>query len=484
MSTHLLPAPSERVLSTLNADGSRRWLRPRVSDGRFLRARRITAWLLIAVFTLLPFVNVGDKPAILLDIAQRQFTFFGRTFLPTDTVILAVWLVGIVVSELLVTAILGRVWCGWACPQTVYLEFVYRPIERLFEGPPGRGGTIGRKATALRTVAKYAVYALVSMALAHTFLSYFVGVANLRHWMTRSPLDHPTSFAVMAITAGLMFADFAWFREQTCIVACPYGRLQSVLLDGNSLIVSYDARRGEPRRHAQLPVQDGPGAPAAATPSGDCIDCRLCVETCPTGIDIRDGLRMECIGCAQCIDACDAVMAKLKRPAGLVRYSSQLRIAGEKGRLARPRLFIYSAVLLVIAGVFTALVSRARPTDVTLLRGLGVPFTELASGEVANPLRLKITNRTREPRSYRVELVGTGPARVVADGLPVTVRPTASVTRSLMVTLPASVFVRGKHKIRLRVIDDRRASTEIEHEILGPYSAASPIAPQSSSHAD
>ncbi len=474
-SSHVLPSPSDRVLSTLNSDGSRRWLRPRLSPGRFLAARRILAWALIALFTVLPFIRIRNAPAILLDITKRQFTLFGKTFLPTDTVLLAVLLLGIVVLVFLVTAVLGRVWCGWACPQTVYMEFVYRPIERLFEGPPGRGGTLGRRASGAGTAAKIVVYLIISMGLAHTFLSYFVGVDNLRIWMTRSPVDHPTSFAIMAVTTALMFFDFTWFREQTCIVACPYGRLQSVLIDRNSLIVSYDPQRGEPRGHGRgahvKPSQAAADAPQVT--KGDCIDCGLCVETCPTGIDIREGLRMECIGCAQCIDACDAVMAKIDRPLGLIRYSSQLRIAGERGRIARPRLFVYAAVLVAIAAVFSALVSQAKDTDVTLLRGMGVPFTELPNGEISNPARLKLTNRSREPRSYRVEV--SGDAHIVLDDQPLTVQPTASVTRGLLIVAPATSFVMGKHDVALKIIDDKRGSTEVKYRLLGPYSVtASP----------
>ena len=478
---HTLSIPAERVLSTLNADGSRRWLRPRLSPGRFLTARRVTAWALIALFTVLPFVKMGHAPAILLDIGRRQFTLFGKTFLPTDTIILAVVLVGIVVSVFLLTAVLGRVWCGWGCPQTVYMEFLYRPIERFFDGPPGRGGKIGRKATALRSIGKFAAFWLASMVLAHTFLSYFVGVNNLRLWITRSPFDHPTSFAVMLATTALMFLDFTWFREQTCIVACPYGRLQSVLLDSNSLIVSYDPVRGEPRGHGHgahvrlnaLPSEQGGG-------KGDCVDCGLCVETCPTGIDIRDGLRMECIGCAQCIDACDAVMTKLKRDVGLIRYSSQARIAGAKGRVARPRLFVYAGVLLVIAGVFATLVSQAKDTDVTLLRGMGVPFTELANGEIGNPARLKITNRSREPRSYRVEVAAGGPARILAEAQAIALQPSASVTRGLVIAVPASAFVFGKHKVILRVVDDRQSVAEVTYEMLGPFKTVSRASPEAS----
>jgi cytochrome c oxidase accessory protein FixG len=475
-SGHILQSPSERVLSTLNADGSRRWLRPRVSPGKFLEARRTTAWVLIAVFAILPFVRIADAPAVLLDIGKRQFTLFGKTFLPTDTLVLAVLLVGIVVLVFLLTAVLGRVWCGWGCPQTVYMEFLYRPIERWFDGPPGRGGKIGRKATGVRSAGKQAAFIVASMALAHVFLSYFVGVDNLRLWMTRSPIDHPTSFVVMAATTALMYFDFTWFREQTCIVACPYGRLQSVLLDGNSLIVSYDPTRGEPRGHGHgahvkpAAAKTESGRPMAVS-NGDCIDCGLCVETCPTGIDIRDGLRMECIGCAQCIDACDAVMAKINRPLGLIRYSSQLRIAGERGRVMRPRLVIYAGVLLVIVGVFTALVSQAKAMDVTLLRGMGMPFTELAGGEIGNPARLKITNRSREPRSYRIEIVQGGPARILSENQAVNVQPTASITRGLVIAVPASSFVFGKHKVRLRIVDDQQSAIEVNYELLGPFTS-------------
>jgi len=474
---HILPSPSERVLSTLNTDGSRRWLRPRVSPGRFSNARRILAWALIALFTALPFFRVRNAPVVLLDITRRQFTLFGKTFLPTDTVLLAVLLLGIVVSVFLITAVLGRAWCGWGCPQTVYMEFVYRPIERLFEGPPGRGGTLGRKASGLRTAAKLMVFLVISMGLAHTFLSYFVGVENLRLWVTQSPVDHPTSFAIMASTTALMFFDFAWFREQTCIVACPYGRLQSVLIDRDSLVVSYDPKRGEPRGHARAALS----TPEAPNTKGDCVDCGLCVETCPTGIDIREGLRMECIGCAQCIDACDAVMSKMRRPPGLIRYSSQGRIAGEKGRIARPRLFVYATVLLIIAGVFSALVSHAKDTDVTLLRGMGVPFTELSKGEIANPARLKITNRGREPRAYRVEITSGGPARIVLDDQPITVQPTAAVTRGLLIIVPATSFVMGKHEVTLRIFD-AQSSTVVKYRLLGPYAVLASPEPKEPAH--
>ncbi|HEY8747626.1 MAG TPA: cytochrome c oxidase accessory protein CcoG, partial [Tepidisphaeraceae bacterium] len=335
-------APEDHVLSTLERDGSRRWLSPKLARGRFLARRRAVAYALIVIFTVVPYMSVRGKPAILLDVVHRRFTLLGFTFLPTDTLLLALFMVGCILSVFLATALLGRVWCGWACPQTVYMEFVFRPIERLFMGRSGVGGK-GRGDVAMwRTAALYLTYLLISFYLAHTFLAYFVGVEALRHWVRGSPSDHLSAFLIVAVVTALMLFNFGFFREQMCIIACPYGRLQSVLLDRFSLIISYDQIRGEPRgamRKTTLPVLDQ---------RGDCVDCEMCVAVCPTGIDIRKGLQIECIACAQCIDACDSVMKKVGRKPGLIRYSSQAAMAGDKRSALRPRVIIYPAILLII----------------------------------------------------------------------------------------------------------------------------------------
>ena len=307
------PTAEGRVLSTLNPDGSRRLIRPKLSKGRFYRRRLVVAWALVGAFVLIPILKMGGKPLLLLDIPRREFTFFGTTFLPTDTFLLMLLLFGIFVGIFLLTALLGRVWCGWACPQTVYMEYFYRPLERWIEGGRARQLALDAAGPDARRVLKQVVFFAVSALLANTFLAYFVGWDQLISWMTSSPADHPAAFAVMLGTTLLMFLDFAWFREQTCIVACPYGRFQSVLLDRRSLIVGYDAGRGEPR---------APWRRGEERTAGDCLDCRLCVSTCPTGIDIRDGLQMECIACTQCIDACDEVMDRVGLSRGLVRYTS------------------------------------------------------------------------------------------------------------------------------------------------------------------
>ncbi len=454
--------PEGRVLSTLERDGSRRWLHPRLSHGSFLNARRAVAYLLIVIFTAVPYLSLRGKPLILLDVIHREFTILGFTFLPTDTVLLALALLGALLTVFLLTALLGRVWCGWACPQTVYMEFVYRPIERLCYSSAGRGGKPPANVALWRRVLRLGIYLLLSIYLAHTFLAYFVGVEALAHWIRSSPAEHPAAFLVMIGTTALMMFDFTFFREQLCIIACPYGRFQSVLLDRHSLIVGYDKKRGEPRGKVQR---------NADKKCGDCVDCGLCVTTCPTGIDIRQGLQMECIGCAQCVDACDAVMTKLNRPTGLIRYSSQATMEGAPRRLLRPRAIIYPALLLVIATALLFLLASKQTADVVLLRNFGLPFTQLQTGEISNAMRLKITARSREAAQFSIEIVGEPSARVVCDANPMILAPGESRTEGLMVIAPRKLFVAGAANITLRVTDGRSFTQDIPCRLLGPAEA-------------
>lgn len=467
MTAPAAPPPSLRVLSTMNADGSRRWLRPKPSPGRFWRARRVVAYALMVIFFAIPYLRLDGRPLVLLDLPRREFTLFGTVFLPTDTLLLMLLMVSIALGIFLLTALLGRVWCGWACPQTVYLEFLFRPLERWLEG--GRSGSLALdrdgRILAPRRLVKYAIYLILALFLAHTFLAYFVGIEQLVQWVRRSPLEHPTSFLVMAGTTALIFADFAWFREQTCIVACPYGRLQSVLLDRRSMIVGYDPTRGEPRAR---------GIKARAATAGDCIDCGACVLTCPTGIDIRDGLQMECIHCTQCADACDAIMDQVGTPRGLIRYTSQAALAGAPGGVIRPRVVLYPAVLAVALGLLIYNLGTRAEADVTLLRGLGAPFTREPTGMIINQVRVKITNRSRTERRYQVALTEGEPLRLVGPVNPVPVRAGHTAETSFFVVLPPAAFSAGERAVTLRVSDGEGYRAEFPYRLLGPGSGAAP----------
>ncbi len=472
------PEEASSILSTLNADGSRRWLRPRPSVGRFLTRRRAVAIVLIAVFTALPHIRINEKPAILLDLAARRFTFFGKTLLPSDTLVMALLMVALFLSVFFVTALLGRVWCGWACPQTVYLEFVFRPIERLFRGAPGRvnkGGFVGSSAA---IVLQYVTYVLIAAFLAHVFLAYFVGVDALAQWVRQSPFEHPGPFAVMAAVTGLILFDFGFFREQTCLVACPYGRFQSVLLDRKSLIVGYDVRRGEPRGK---PGKGGnvslPQIAGAASARGDCVDCGLCVSTCPTGIDIRRGLQMECIHCTQCIDACDAVMTKLKRPTGLIRYGNQTELMAVEGMKSkfRPRLLVYPVLVLILISAAATVLATQGDATVLVMRSRGATYVERADGTISNQARIKLVSRVDRQHTYTVsarrhghESAGSD-LSVVSEENPYLLGAGQAHTINALIGAPREAFASGKLDVDVLVHDDAgRLVAQQRYMLMGP----------------
>lgn len=470
---NLIRSAGGPVLSTLEADGSRRWLRPRLSRGRFLSARRAVAWGLIALFNLLPWLRMQGEPVILLDVAHRRFVLLGKVFLPTDTFLLALLLIGVFVTIFLITALFGRIWCGWMCPQTVYMEFLYRPIERLFTGRKGIGGPPRKPVGVLRRAGMYGAFLLASFVLAHTFLSYFVGTDALYQWVGRSPLDHPVTFLVILAVTGLMMFDFAFFREQLCIIACPYGRFQSALLDSRSLVIRYDPVRGEPRgRKRQKPAARGADLrlPVLADEpvQGDCIDCRMCVHTCPTGIDIREGLQLECIACAQCIDACDQVMTQIGRPKGLIRYTSQAALAGEPGGFWRPRVIVYPLVLLAAVALFLVTLGGKSGAQVLLLRNVGRPYAILPDGPIENSLRLEITNRDRAPRTYELVLKTEG-AELLLSETQMTLLPEERAAWPFRLRAPAERFVgSGRLDLTLELIDSQGQRQPVACRMLGP----------------
>jgi cytochrome c oxidase accessory protein FixG len=344
------------------------------------------------------------------------------------------------------------------------MEFLFRPIERFFEGGPHGSLAIDRSGNRFhpRRLAKFGVYLVIALVLGHTFLAYFVGVDRIVQWVQLSPAQHPSAFAVMAFTTTLVFADFAYFREQTCTIACPYGRWQSVLLDRSSLIVTYDPRRGEPRQR---------GTKRRESTAGDCIDCAMCVQTCPTGIDIRDGLQMECIHCTQCIDACDAVMDKVGKPRGLIRYSSREMLAGTARHFLRPRTVLYPVALAGFLGTFIFMLGTKAAADVTLLRAVGSPFSIDDQGRVVNQVRLRIANRSHDERAYRIEVEGAESGSVIVPVNPFPVASGRTETTSFFVTLPSDAFSSGEREIEVHVSDGAGFKAEFDCRLLGPSHA-------------
>lgn len=493
--------PEQHVLTTLEKDGSRNWLLPRLSKGPYWHARRIVGYILIAVFVALPHLRVNGKPAIMLDIVHRKFTLMGMTLLATDTLLFGMFMLSIFLTAFLATALLGRVWCGWGCPQTIYMEFVYRPIERLFMGTSGKGGKPRKGLAGWRYLGMYAAFFVVSIGLAHTFLAYFVGTETLATWMQMSPFSHPGPFLVMAVTTAAMMFDFAFFREQMCLIACPYGRFQSVLLDSHSLIVTYDERRGEPRGKAtskgtasKTTARETPathrisgtseaGADSVLLPllnlevsntvsattstKGDCVDCYACVRTCPTGIDIRDGLQMECLHCTQCIDACDVIMEKLNRPKGLIRYSSQSAMAGNVQKLLRARVIIYPTLLAIVLAALTFVVVTKKSFDVTILRNFGQPYVIADDGRVENAMRLKLVNRLEQEDQFSVRVISPDSVRIDLSD-PVTLQQGQSITVGMLASGDRDAFRLGQINVELEVTSQLGDRKVVTCKLLGP----------------
>ncbi len=473
--SHILEAP-EAVLSTMNKDGTRKWMYPKLSKGSMYTRRKIVGWILIALFFALPIVKMNGEPAMFLDIVHRRFAIFGQIFYATDTLLLMLLGLTLVISVVWATALFGRVWCGWGCPQTVYMEFIFRPIERLVEGTEAQRKRRDKQGwtpdKVWRTAVKLFLYTIIAAAMSHTFVAYFVSWDVLTSWMTGAPSKHWGFFLMMGITTALIVFDFAYFREQMCTIACPYARLQSVLMDPDSLIVSYDPSRGETRGRRTKAQREQEKQGIKLKNLGDCIDCGACVRTCPTGIDIRDGLQLECISCTQCIDACDAIMIGVGKEPGLVRYTSENKIDNKPSRILRPRLVLYTGLLVLFSSVLLYLVTHASMFDINMMRATDKPFTVLPDGQVSNHFKMRTQNRIGSSQDLQVTVIEPEGAVIKAQNdAKFTLKPGQMKYIDLWIVSPNEVFKSGQSTAKLRVSNGSGAEQIIEHKMLGPVSA-------------
>ncbi|MGE0792165.1 MAG: cytochrome c oxidase accessory protein CcoG [Sandaracinaceae bacterium] len=449
--------------SSLRADGSRNYVHPADVKGRFVKARYAVFAVLIAIWALLPWIPVGGHPAMFLDVPARHFYLFGATFNAQDFWLVFFLITGVGLTLFTVTTVLGRVWCGWACPQTVFLEGMFRRIERLVEGP--RNTRLRRNAgpwsfdKIWRKAVKHLLFLVAALFVSHVFLSFFVSMPSLLQMVQRSPAEHPTAFGWMAVVSLLLYGNFAWFREQLCLIVCPYGRLQSVMTDRDSLVVGYDALRGEPRGKAK------------DANAGDCVDCHRCVHVCPTGIDIRNGLQLDCIGCTACIDACDEIMDKLGRPRGLVRYDSLNGLEHKAKRVFRPRLLLYGGVMVLwVVGASFAFGSRTG-LEANLLRLRGAPYHLIEDGQtVRNLFTLHVINKGAEPATLEIEPIESAGLTYTVAHPTVELPSLGSREIAIYVETPTASYRVGSRvhlRVTRRTADDTEVR-EVEAAMLGP----------------
>jgi len=454
--------PNRSLVTTINNDGSHFCVHPADIKGRFVRLRRIVGYALIAFFVGLPWIPINGHPAVFLDIIDRRFHLFGFTLSFQDTWLLFFVVSGLGFSLFYITALFGRVWCGWACPQTVYLEHVYRRIERWIEGDANARRKLDRITISpekiLKRTLKYTIFFLVSFIIAHIFLSYFVSLPLLWRMITLSPAENWTSFLFVFFFTTVLFINFAWFREQLCIVICPYGRFQSALIDDHTKNVAYDYNRGNPPGKRNDPA------------AGDCIDCHRCVQVCPTGIDIRQGLQLECIGCSACIDACDEIMEKVHTPKGLIRYASDAELKGGKTQWIRFRTISYTILLFIGAIIAFQAFSTLNNTSIAVIRMSGSPYY-LTADSVRNQYQVRLTNKTNALIQLKGSITANAEQAFTTNGFEraISLQPMEETLATFVITVPKQSFT-GNFPIAVEVTNPEDPTLHLTQtvEFLGP----------------
>jgi cytochrome c oxidase accessory protein FixG len=446
-------------LPTATRTGQRVWLYPDRRAGKNATVRRRLAMALLVIYLMTPWLVWKGRPVLRLDIDEGVAYAFGLVLRMSDASILAFLLIGMALLLFLATTIRGRIWCGYACPQTVFVEWVIRPIEEWLEGPAHRRRIADRgpRTSSLRSrkAIKHIAFLLVAAVVANSFLAYFISPQKIGQWMVRPPSEHPSAFVAMSFVMLAFYAELAWFREQFCAFLCPYARFQSVLFDRDTPAIAYDSARGDPR---------GKG-----TSKGDCIDCGLCVRVCPTGIDIRNGAQLECIMCARCADACDSIMGNLGRPKGLIRLASEREQSidggGKKtrvrpGAVVRPRVVVYAAAMVILAASAIWRVASRPLLAMTVTRVQGVAYSRLPDGGMANLFNVRMVNNTEDPLPMKIEIKRPLRAAVLCGACDVgTLAPFQEQVVSLMVRIPDGFTGPGEVVFRSVSTGDEGRST-------------------------
>lgn len=450
-------------ISTITTEGKRAWIYPKKPKGKLYNARTLVSYGFLIVFFVMPWIKTGGHPFMLLNVIERKFVLFGVAFFPQDFILFVLALLTFIVFIILFTALFGRLFCGWVCPQTVFMEMVFRKIEYFIEGDmmkqkslekrPWDGYKISRK------LAKHSAFFFLSFLISNTFLAYIIGSTEWLKIATDGVNAHMSGFIAILLFTGVFYGVYSRFREQVCIVVCPYGRLQGVLLDPNSVIVGYDYKRGEPRGKIEKGVE---------RTKGDCIDCNMCVHVCPTGIDIRHGTQLECINCTACIDACNDIMDKTNKPHGLIRYTSENAIKNGTKFHITPRIIGYSAVLTVLLSTFIILMSVRSDVETTILRTPGLMYQKTDDGQISNLYNVEIVNKTFHNLPIELRVIEPkGTIKWVGNGI--LILKEQSVAQSVFfLTIPKSEIVKTKTRVKFEVYSNGEKIDDAETNFLGP----------------
>lgn len=452
-------------VATISKEGKRNFINPKKPKGRLYNLRTWFSVFYLIVFFTLPFIKVHGEPLLMFNVLERRFIIFGMIFWPQDFFIFGIAMLTFIVFIILFTVVFGRIFCGWACPQTIFMEMVFRKIEYWIDGDSTQQKLLKKmpwnaKKIEKRTL-KFVIFFLISFLIANFFLAYLIGMDQLLSYISNPAQNIPTLISLLIFTSVFFFV-YWWFREQVCIVVCPYGRLQSVLLDQNSILVAYDYKRGEPR--GKLAKKNEPQIEV----KGDCIDCSACVRVCPTGIDIRNGTQLECVNCTACIDACDAIMTSIEKPKGLIRYASENSIKeGVKLKFTN-RIKSYTAILSLLLSLLVFLLVSRTDLDARLMRTAGMTYTSLPDGRISNLYNLKLANKTHENIPFTLKLENLpGEIELIDNDHPV-VKKEDYLTLQFFVKLNRKDVKNWETPVVIGLYDSTKKIKTITAKFIGP----------------
>ncbi len=443
--------------NNIDSSGQRKWIKAKQPKGKWYKRRNIVGYILIAFLIVAPFLKINDHPFMLLDILNRKFYLFGLMVFAEDSYILALVMAVAVVSIVLFTVVFGRVWCGWACPQTLFLELIYRKIEFFFDGDgrTRKNRTVSPGTLKLRSFLKHLIYVLISIFFTNVLLMWLIGPPQLFKLISEPVSAHLAGFTVMILLSLFYYWIYAYFREQVCTLFCPYGRMQGVLLDNNSIAVIYDYKRGEPRN-------------PKATEGGDCINCRQCVAVCPTGIDIRNGSQLECIHCASCIDECNLVMKKIGKPYNLIRYDSYQGIESGKRSLVNTRSIAYTTVLIALMVILGVTLVRRTTIDVTLWRAQGTLYQQLDTETYSNIYQIMFLNKGNEALDLSLRILNSPTAEISLAGEKVVIPANGKLKEALIVKMKKSALTGKETEIKIGLFSGDQLKETVITNFLGP----------------
>lgn len=440
-------------VGTMDNAGKRKWIFPRKPSGKYTNYRTIVAYFLLAVFFILPFLKINGNPVLLINVIDRQFFIFGQPFFPQDFFILALGAITSIVFIILFTVVFGRIFCGWICPQTIFLEMIFRKIDYLIEGDRNKQMKLDRQEWNSEKIwkrsLKWSIFLIISLIITHWMFMYIVGYQEVFNMVKEGPFNNFTSFLVMIVFTAAFYFTFAWFREQVCTLVCPYGRLQGVLIDKQTINVYYDFKRGEKRSKWRK------GEDRKAQGKGDCIDCNQCVVVCPTGIDIRNGQQLECVNCTACIDACDEVMVKVGLPPGLIRYATEEEIENEAPFKFTGRMKAYSVVLLLMLGFLGFLLRNRGTMEAKFIKPAGSTYF-VRDGQITNIYNYTFLNKSNKDQLVTIKIMEPANGTVTLSTADKILLKKDQITKGTVnISFPEKEIKLSKQKVKIGVYDQK-----------------------------